>query len=90
MSIRISRQHLDSMVDRLNREVPGQDYSIGVAYGSPRLERNGGSVNVSPRLPKGQLYVWMHAFLDGIEAGRMAPAVDDGFRRGPMIDHSLA
>jgi hypothetical protein len=90
MSIRISRQHLDSLVDRLNREVPGQDYSIEVAYGSPKLVRKDGSVSVSPRLAKGQLYVWMHAFLDGIEAGRMAPAADDGFRRGPMIDHGLA
>lgn len=70
MTIRISRQHLDAVVDRLNRELPGHDYSIGVAYGSPRLERNGGSVNVSPRLPKGRLYEWMHAYCDGIEAAR--------------------
>ena len=70
MTIRISKQHLEAVVARMNRELPGMDYSISYAYGSPRIERNGGSVDVSPRLPRGQLYQWAHAFLDGVEAAR--------------------
>jgi hypothetical protein len=43
-------------------------YRIAYAYGRPRLERAGGSVDVSPRLPAGELAQWMRAYLDGIDA----------------------
>lgn len=45
------------------------DFTIGHAYGGVRLERKGGSVDVSPRLSKGELRAWMHAFLEGIDFG---------------------
>jgi hypothetical protein len=45
-------------------------YAIEYAYGRPRLVRAGGSVDVSPRLPAGELATWCRAFLDGIDAER--------------------
>ena len=45
-------------------------YFVQWAYGRPRLMRAGGSVDVSPRLPSGQLADWMRAFHAGIIVGR--------------------
>jgi hypothetical protein len=45
-------------------------YTIEYAYGRPRLMRADGSVDVSPRLPTGELAQWMRAFIDGIDAER--------------------
>ena len=47
-------------------------YSIGYAYGSPRLESHRESRDVSPRLPKRELQRWLVAFLDGVDAERAA------------------
>ena len=67
MATRISEKDLDYLETRLRTEFPDADFRIGCAYGGWRLERKGGSVDVSPRLPKAQLYDWMHAFLDGVD-----------------------
>ena len=51
----------------------GRKFIVGHAYGQPRVEEmldNGGYRETSPRLTMGQLRVWMHAFIDGIDAGR--------------------
>lgn len=40
---RITKEHLNRLVDLLNRLVPGQDYSIGYAYGGAKLESHGES-----------------------------------------------
>ena len=45
-------------------------YSIGQAYGGYRLERNGGSVDVSRRGTKREIWEFIGAMLDGIEAER--------------------
>ncbi len=45
-------------------------YAIEVAYGRPRLVRAGGSVDVSPRLPAGDLAMWMRSFIAGMDAER--------------------
>lgn len=50
-------------------------YFVQYAYGQPRLMRDGGAVDVSPRLPAGQLADWMRAFLDGIDAAERAHTV---------------
>lgn len=42
------------------------EYFVQWAYGQPRLMRAGGSVEVSPRLPAGQLRNWLSAFHMGI------------------------
>lgn len=47
-------------------DLPRGTHEINRAYGQPRLLRDGGSVEVSPRLPAGQLELWMRAYLAGI------------------------
>lgn len=54
----------------LIRRATGQDYTLEWAYGRPRLYRDGGSVDVSPRLSTGPMLEWLHAFYAGIDAGR--------------------
>lgn len=65
------RAELDGLAEMISRAV-GEPHAIGYAYGRPRLERAGGSVDVSPRLPAGELARWMRAFLAGVDAGRSA------------------
>jgi hypothetical protein len=66
---RVTRNELDDLAAMVNRRLGADDYFIQSAYGSPRLMRDGGSRDVSPRLPAGQLADWMRAFLAGIDAG---------------------
>ena len=75
---RTTDKELESICERLNQDTGGAyDFSLGYAYGGVRLERKGGSVDVSPRLTKGELKTYMHAFLDGLtyatSAGYCAP-----------------
>jgi hypothetical protein len=52
----------------------GQPYTVEYAYGSPRLMARDGSVDVSPRLPRGELAQWLRAFIAGQESViRQAP-----------------
>lgn len=47
-------------------------YLINYDYGQPRLERmaqGGGCHAIGPRLPKGQFYDVLNAYIDGFEAG---------------------
>ena len=79
---RTTRRELDELANIINHALlcapgvrcvdldPERAYRIEYAYGRPRLVRAGGSVDVSPRLPAGELSQWMRAFLGGIEAGR--------------------
>ena len=64
MTKRVTRKDLDAAVVVLNRVTAG-DYHIGHAYGQPRLEREGGAFDISPRLPSGELLRWIRAFTDG-------------------------
>ena len=72
MTTRTTANDLDHLAEFINiiLELPERTYEIGWAYGRPRLEQNGGSVDVSPRLPKPQLEQWMEAYIAGIDAGR--------------------
>lgn len=51
-------------------------YHIEHAYGQPRLCRivgeHGGTSDISPRLPNGELFRWIHAYIDGVQAKRGA------------------
>lgn len=70
---RITRKNLVALVGALRRQTGDSSYYIGEAYGQCRLERicnGGGCEDVSPRLPSGQLYEWMHAFLKGFHTAR--------------------
>ena len=66
----ITRKMLDNVAERISM-ITGGDYYIETAYGKPRLfKKDGpGCIEVSPRLPSGQLYDWMFAFIGGIDLG---------------------
>jgi hypothetical protein len=64
---RTTQSDLNHLVEALNLATD-RDYEIQYAYGSPRLVRKGGSVDVSPRLPAGQLRLFMEGMLTGIWA----------------------
>ena len=74
---RVTQADLERMCGVLNRSAAGRDYSIGYAYGQPRLESHAGSRDVSPRLSKPELYQWLHAFFDGIITGRETVPTED-------------
>lgn len=78
MPQRTTKKDLERFAKRLSEET-GNDYSIGYAYGSPRLEENNGSRDVSPRKPAGQLYQWMLAFRLGVSAGKETKRKKEGF-----------
>ena len=64
----VTRKQLQSKAKYIAR-ISGLDISIGYAYGHPRVYLNGESVELSPRLPAGQLLDWLNAFEQGYEYG---------------------
>jgi hypothetical protein len=69
---RTTRKDLDQLAAELNRLTEG-GYHIGHAYGQPRLEQatpEGGCRDISPRLPSGELFRWIKAYLCGFYLGR--------------------
>jgi hypothetical protein len=73
MTTRTTRAQLDELAEIINRRLDlagDRAYTVEYAYGRPRLERAGGSVDVSPRLPAGELAQWMRAFMGGMDATR--------------------
>lgn len=69
---RRTRRDLDQLAEAIDVALglPGDTHQIISAYGQPRLFRDEGSVEVSPRLPTGQLFLWMSAYRRGIFDGR--------------------
>lgn len=47
-------------------------YSLDWCYGGVRLEREGGSICISPRGTKREVYEWIGAYIAGIWAARDA------------------
>ena len=71
MPERITMDRLRNLVRILNKETREHfDYSLDTAYGGVRLVRKQESIDVSPRLGRGQLYEWIHAYRQGIDVGR--------------------
>ena len=77
--MRTTKSELEQMVVILNNRLPrrNKEYRLEYAYGAPRLILEDtvaphGARDISPRLPGGQLKLWLSAFLDGIEEGRRA------------------
>lgn len=80
--MRTTRADLDGLCNIINHALlcepgtpctaldPDRAYTVEYAYGRPRLYRDRGSVEVSPRLPAGELAQWMRAFIAGIDAAR--------------------
>ena len=57
----MTKAMLERSISVLQAHQPWADYSIGWAYGQPRLEAKNGSVDISPRGTKRQVneYIWM-------------------------------
>jgi hypothetical protein len=75
--MRTTKAHLQQLIKVLNNRnpKPGHRYEIEYAYGSPRLilaqtKSPYGARDISPRLPAGQLHIWLNAFLDGLDECR--------------------
>jgi len=66
---RTSKKNLDELAKSISRAVGGEPFYIDWSYGHPSLYRRsgGGAQDISPRLPSGQLWEWMRAFLRGFE-----------------------
>ena len=62
---RVTQRHLRDRVRRLQRG--GYDISIAWAYGKPRCYNVDESAELSPRLPTGQMDLWLDAFICGLE-----------------------
>lgn len=74
---RTSSKDLDNVARHLSA-MAGKPYTVGWAYGRPRLYTDGESTEVSPRLPSGQLLEWMYAFAKGFDTGYKAGVRDGG------------
>lgn len=70
---RTTKQDLHELA-RVISNATGEPYTVEWAYDRPRLYRQGGSVEVSPRLPPGQLSEWMQAYLKGLLTPRVCGA----------------
>jgi hypothetical protein len=64
---RTTDKELEAICSGLNIATDNR-YGFGLdsAYGGMRLVRKNGSVDVSPRLSKGELREWLHAFGTGM------------------------
>jgi len=71
--MRTTQKDLAGVVATIN-EIAGGGYRLGCAYGAYRLEQEAGAGvrDISPRLPAGQMYDWLWAFVKGWEAGEHA------------------
>ena len=67
MTTRADLDRLALSIDRLLSLDDGT-HTVEFAYGQPRLYKNGGSREVSPRLSRPRLEEWMEAYLAGIVA----------------------
>ena len=52
---RITKENLEYYVERINK-LTNSNFCLGYAYGGVKLEANNGSVDISQRLSKKELY----------------------------------
>ena len=72
--MQVRRKDLDDALDALQRASDKRrDYAYDHAYGGYRLVSDNGAVEISPRLPKREMYNWVWAYVEGIHAGRPRP-----------------
>ena len=69
--MRILKSDLDSAMAVLQRATNNtQDFAYDKAYGGYKLVRENGAWEISPRLSKREMYMWMSAYIDGIQDGQ--------------------
>jgi hypothetical protein len=56
----VTKTDIRRQVEYLKKQ--GFDVDVGWAYGRPRIENGKGSRDISPRLPTGQLMIWIEGF----------------------------
>lgn len=65
--MRINKADLDQMLEVLRNATDHKvDFSYDKAYGGYRLVRDRGSIEISPRLSKPEMYRWMGAYVSGV------------------------
>ena len=68
---RILKSDLDNALAVLQRATNHtQDFAYDKAYGGYKLVREHGAWEISPRLNKREMYLWMSAYIDGIQDGQ--------------------
>ena len=66
--MRITEKVLRSFVEHINiRLSDPKKISIEWAYGQPRIYANGGSMELSHKLPTGEMYEWLLGFSEGLD-----------------------
>ena len=69
--MRILKSDLDNAISVLQRTTNNtQDFAYDKANGGYRLVRENGAWEISPRLSKRGMYMWMCAYIDGIQDGQ--------------------
>jgi hypothetical protein len=70
--MRILKSDLDNALAILQRATNNtQDYAYDKANGGYKLVRENGEWEVSPRLNKREMYMWMAGYIDGIADGQI-------------------
>jgi hypothetical protein len=70
--MRTTRTELREMVEFLQKQ--GIDISIHWAYGHPRCYTKDEARELSPRLPIGQMKLWLEGFESGMRAPKLVEA----------------
>jgi len=74
---RILKSDLDNAMTVLQRTTNNtQDFSYDKANSGYRLVRDNGAWEISPRLNKPEMYMWMCAYVAGIQDGQNSPQDD--------------
>ena len=69
--MRILKSDLDNAMAVLQRATNNtQDFAYDKAYGGYKLVRENGAWEISPRLSKREMYMWMCAYINGIWGAR--------------------
>jgi hypothetical protein len=72
--MRILKADLDNAMTALQRATSNtRDFAYDKAYGGYRLVRDCGAREVSPRLSRREMYMWMWAYINGIQDGQGIP-----------------
>jgi hypothetical protein len=67
----ILKSDLDNAMAVLQRATNNtQDFAYDKAYGGYKLVRENGAWEISPRLSKREMYMWMSAYIGGIQDGQ--------------------
>jgi len=69
--MRILKSDLDNAMAVLQRATNNtQDFAYDKAYGGYKLVRENGAWEISPRLSKREMYMWVCAYINGIQDGQ--------------------